>query len=185
MHGSEKVRTAVHHRNATSGQRSWSRRREHRLAAMPQPRLSPRLHGTSAAVDGNASRRPRRCRRSAPHDAVATRWVTSSRLLSSLQRTVTLASVHHIANGRACALFVQDTGVRDVGARPVAGCPADPTAGSVSRWSEASLLWIAFWVMGLRVSTGSRTPAVRLFIAEQIGWPNSPFSSRWPMPISL
>lgn len=48
----------------------------------------------------------------------------------------------------------------------------------VGRWAEASLLWIAFWVLGV---AGVHGFVVHLafgpFIAEQIGWPNSPFQN--------
>ncbi len=47
---------------------------------------------------------------------------------------------------------------------------------SVGRWSEATLLWIAFWVMGICGLYGFTMHLVfGQFIAEQIGWPNSPF----------
>ena len=49
---------------------------------------------------------------------------------------------------------------------------------NVSRWSEATLLWIAFWVMGLGGLYGfAMHIAFGQFIAEQIGWPNSPFQN--------
>jgi len=47
-----------------------------------------------------------------------------------------------------------------------------------SRWSEASLIWIAFWVLGVGGVYGFIAHiAFGSFIAEQIGWPNSPFQN--------
>jgi len=47
-----------------------------------------------------------------------------------------------------------------------------------SRWSEASLLWIAFWVLGVGGIYGFICHiAFGTFTAEQIGWPNSPFQN--------
>ena len=47
---------------------------------------------------------------------------------------------------------------------------------TLSRWSEASLLWIAFWVLGVGGVYGFIMHLVfGSFLAEQIGWPNSPF----------
>ena len=47
---------------------------------------------------------------------------------------------------------------------------------TLSRWSEASLLWIAFWVLGVGGVYGFIMHLVfGSFSAEQIGWPNSPF----------
>ena len=47
---------------------------------------------------------------------------------------------------------------------------------TLSRWSEASLLWIAFWVLGFGGVYGFIMHLVfGTFSAEQIGWPNSPF----------
>ena len=47
-----------------------------------------------------------------------------------------------------------------------------------SRWAEASLLWIAFWVLGV---TGLYGFIIHIafgeFAAQQIGWPNSPFQN--------
>ena len=44
------------------------------------------------------------------------------------------------------------------------------------RWSEATLLWIAFWVMGIGGVYGFICHLFFApFVAEQIGWPNSPF----------
>jgi hypothetical protein len=48
----------------------------------------------------------------------------------------------------------------------------------VGRWAEASLLWIAFWVLGVAGVYGFVCHlAFGPFIAEQIGWPNSPFQN--------
>ena len=48
----------------------------------------------------------------------------------------------------------------------------------LDRWAEASLLWIAFWVLGLAGIYGFIVHiAFGPFIAEQIGWPNSPFQN--------
>ena len=56
---------------------------------------------------------------------------------------------------------------------------------NVSRWSEATLLWIAFWVMGLGGLYGfAMHIAFGQFIAEQIGWPNRPFQNEVAFAIS-
>ena len=48
----------------------------------------------------------------------------------------------------------------------------------ISRAAEASLLWIAFWVLGVGgVYNFIVHIAFGPFIAEQIGWPNSPFQN--------
>ena len=48
----------------------------------------------------------------------------------------------------------------------------------LDRWAEASLLWIAFWVLGVAGVYGFIVHiAFGPFIAEQIGWPNSPFQN--------
>ena len=47
---------------------------------------------------------------------------------------------------------------------------------TLSSWSEASLLCIAFWVLGVGGVYGFIMHLVfGSFSAEQIGWPNSPF----------
>jgi hypothetical protein len=49
---------------------------------------------------------------------------------------------------------------------------------TLNRWSEASLLWIAFWVLGVSGVYGFIMHlAFGSFLAEQIGWPNSPFQN--------
>jgi len=49
---------------------------------------------------------------------------------------------------------------------------------TLSRCSEASLLWIAFWVLGVSGVYGFIMHlAFGSFLAEQIGWPNSPFQN--------
>ena len=49
---------------------------------------------------------------------------------------------------------------------------------TLGRWSEASLLWIAFWVLGVGGVYGFLMHLVfGSFLAEQIGWPNSPFQN--------
>ena len=49
---------------------------------------------------------------------------------------------------------------------------------TISRAAEASLLWIAFWVLGVGGVYGFIVHiAFGPFIAEQIGWPNSPFQN--------
>ncbi len=56
---------------------------------------------------------------------------------------------------------------------------------NVSRWSEATLLWIAFWVMGLGGLYGfAMYISFGQFIAEQIGWPNRPFQNEVAFAIS-
>jgi len=56
---------------------------------------------------------------------------------------------------------------------------------NVSRWSEATLLWIAFWVMGLGGLYGfAMHISFGQFIAEQIGWPNRPFQGEVAFAIS-
>ena len=51
-------------------------------------------------------------------------------------------------------------------------------AWRLDRWAEASLLWIAFWVLGIGGVYGFVAHlAFGPFIAEQIGWPNSPFQN--------
>ena len=46
----------------------------------------------------------------------------------------------------------------------------------LERWAEVSLLWICFWVLGIGGVYGFVVHlAFGSFIAEQIGWPNSPF----------
>ena len=48
----------------------------------------------------------------------------------------------------------------------------------LDRWAEASLLWISFWVLGVAGVYGFILHiAFGPFIAEQIGWPNSPFQN--------
>ena len=48
----------------------------------------------------------------------------------------------------------------------------------LGRWAEASLLWISFWVLGVAGVYGFIAHiAFGPFIAEQIGWPNSPFQN--------
>lgn len=47
---------------------------------------------------------------------------------------------------------------------------------TVARWAEGTLLWIAFWVMGVYGLYGFTMHLLfGSFIAEQIGWPDSPF----------
>ena len=49
-------------------------------------------------------------------------------------------------------------------------------AWRLDRWAEASLIWIAFWVLGIGGVYGFVAHlAFGPFLAEQIGWPNSPF----------
>ena len=51
-------------------------------------------------------------------------------------------------------------------------------AWRVDRWAEASLIWIAFWVLGIGGVYGFVAHlAFGPFLAEQIGWPNSPFQN--------
>ena len=51
-------------------------------------------------------------------------------------------------------------------------------AWRLDRWAEASLLWISFWVLGIGGLYGFVAHlAFGPFIAEQIGWPNSPFQN--------
>ncbi len=51
-------------------------------------------------------------------------------------------------------------------------------AWRLDRWAEASLLWIAFWVLGIGGVYGFVAHlAFGPFIAEQIGWSNSPFQN--------
>ena len=48
----------------------------------------------------------------------------------------------------------------------------------VGRFAESSLIWIAFWVLGVGgVYNFILHIAFGPFIAEQIGWPNSPFQN--------
>ena len=72
--------------------------------------------------------------------------------------------------------LLQDTGVWTLVLALLLGALQTRRQGSVSRWSEASLLWIAFWVMGVAGLYGFIAHLLFApFIAEQIGWPNSPF----------
>ena len=72
--------------------------------------------------------------------------------------------------------LLQDTGVWTLVLALLLGALQTRRQGSVSRWSEASLLWIAFWVMGVAGLYGFLAHLLFApFIAEQIGWPNSPF----------
>jgi len=49
---------------------------------------------------------------------------------------------------------------------------------SLARWSEATLLWIAFWVLGVNGLVGLLMHLLLgPFIAGQIGWPDSPFQN--------
>ena len=74
--------------------------------------------------------------------------------------------------------LLQDTGVWTLVLALLLGALQTRRQGSVSRWSEASLLWIAFWVLGLAGIYGFIVHiAFGPFIAEQIGWPNSPFQN--------
>ena len=51
-------------------------------------------------------------------------------------------------------------------------------AWRVDRWAEASLIWIAFWVLGIGGVYGFVAHlAFGPFLAKQIGWPNSPFQN--------
>ena len=51
-------------------------------------------------------------------------------------------------------------------------------AWRVRRWAEASLIWIAFWVLGIGGVYGFVAHlAFGPFLAGQIGWPNSPFQN--------
>ncbi|MCB4394056.1 hypothetical protein FZZ91_02925 [Synechococcus sp. HB1133] len=51
-------------------------------------------------------------------------------------------------------------------------------AWRLDRWAEASLLWIAFWVLGIGGVYGFVAHlAFGPFIPEQIGWSNSPFQN--------
>ena len=51
-------------------------------------------------------------------------------------------------------------------------------AWRLDRWAEASLIWIAFWVLGIGGVYGFVAHlAFGPFLAEQIGWPNSPFQN--------
>ena len=51
-------------------------------------------------------------------------------------------------------------------------------AWRVDRWAEASLIWIAFWVLGIGGVYGFVAHlAFGPFLAEQIGWPNSPLQN--------
>lgn len=51
-------------------------------------------------------------------------------------------------------------------------------AWRVDRWAEASLIWIAFWVLGIGGVYGFVAHlAFGPFLAEQIGWPNSTFQN--------
>ena len=51
-------------------------------------------------------------------------------------------------------------------------------AWRVDRWAEASLIWIAFWVLGIGGVYGFVAHlAFGSFLAEQIGWPNRPFQN--------
>ena len=72
--------------------------------------------------------------------------------------------------------LLQDTGVWTLLLALLLGALQTRRQRSVSRWSEASLLWIAFWVMGVAGLYGFIAHLLFApFIAEQIGWPNSPF----------
>ena len=58
-------------------------------------------------------------------------------------------------------------------------------AWRLDRWAEASLLWISFWVLGIGGLYGFVAHlAFGPFLAEQIGWPNSPSRTRWLTPTS-
>ena len=72
--------------------------------------------------------------------------------------------------------LLQDTGVWTLLLALLLGALQTRRQASVSRWAEASLLWIAFWVMGVAGLHGFIAYLLFApFIAEQIGWPNSPF----------
>ena len=72
--------------------------------------------------------------------------------------------------------LLQDTGVWTLLLALLLGALQTRRQASVSRWAEASLLWIAFWVMGVAGLYGFIAHLLFApFIAEQIGWPNSPF----------
>ena len=72
--------------------------------------------------------------------------------------------------------LLQDTGVWTLLLALLLGALQTRRQASVSRWAEASLLWIAFWVLGIAGFYGFIIHLVfGQFSAEQIGWPNSPF----------
>ncbi len=72
--------------------------------------------------------------------------------------------------------LLQDTGVWTLLLALLLGVLQTRQQITLSRWSEASLLWIAFWVMGVAGFYGFIAHLLfGPFIAEQIGWPNSPF----------
>lgn len=72
--------------------------------------------------------------------------------------------------------LLQDTGVWTLILALLLGALQTRQQISPSRWSEASLLWIAFWVMGIAGFYGFIAHLLFApFIAEQIGWPNSSF----------
>ena len=72
--------------------------------------------------------------------------------------------------------LLQDTGVWTLLLALLLGVLQTRQQITLSRWSEASLLWIAFWVMGVAGLYGFIAHLLFApFIAEQIGWPNSPF----------
>ncbi|KZR88963.1 hypothetical protein MITS9508_01786 [Synechococcus sp. MIT S9508] len=72
--------------------------------------------------------------------------------------------------------FLADTGVWTLLLALLLGALQTRQQWTLSRWSEASLLWIAFWVLGVGGVYGFIMHLVfGSFLAEQIGWPNSPF----------
>lgn len=80
--------------------------------------------------------------------------------------------------GRALQLFLGHLDLWSLVIALIGGGLAVRRSPSPGRWSEATLLWIAFWVLGVNGLVGFLMHLLLgPFIAAQIGWPDSPFQN--------